>query len=183
MTKRTTRIGLAGSVRVTRVCALLAAWAVLCAGCVQSPAPTGMPGTAASALQGGTSMVLYALDPGQGGQAGGVPDSDGEADAAERLRGWRVVGSAQVDDPAVRGTLIDALTEGAAHHDGMVAACFDPRHAISVMHGGAQYDFVICFECFFVHWYMDDVQQTGFAVARSPETTFNRALDDAGAGP
>ena len=62
----------------------------------------------------------------------------------------------------------------------MVAGCFDPRHAIRVEADGGMHDFVICFECLQVYWYVDGERKDSSLASDSPEPLFDRVLREAG---
>ena len=120
-------------------------------------------------LQDATSIELYSLDP---------MDRTG-FDSNTGFHGWKVLGTTLVDDPATLAGLTDALSSGIAENDGMVAACFDPRHGIRATVDGRQYDYVICFHCYSARWYTDGDQNQGFLTTGSPQPEFDRVLSDA----
>lgn len=39
------------------------------------------------------------------------------------------------------------ISDGQGHEEVVVAACFEPRHAISVQSGGHTFDYIICYTC------------------------------------
>ncbi|MEM1228019.1 MAG: hypothetical protein AAGJ40_20200 [Planctomycetota bacterium] len=84
-----------------------------------------------------------------------------------------------MSDAITRAKLLDALSSGIAENDGMVLACFDPRHGIRVIANGHEHDYVICFHCFTARWYIDGVQNHGFVTTGSPQSEFDGVLRDA----
>ncbi len=120
-------------------------------------------------LRNATSFELYSLDP---MERTGFDENAG-------FHGWEILGSTQVDDVATLAILTDALSSGIDENDGMVAACFDPRHGIRLTVDGRRYDYVICFHCYSARWYTDGDQNRGFLTTGSPQPEFDRVLSDA----
>ena len=104
------------------------------------------------------------------------PTAPVDADAGDRFHDWAVLGRGTVDSPVVRRTLIDALEAGVAGNGGGVAACFEPRHAISVLHRNRRHDFVICFACLSAKRFVDGAERPGFLTTASPQPAFDDAL-------
>lgn len=129
-----------------------------------------IPIEASDALRDGHSFELLSLDPTQ---------RNGNSDA-ESFHNWVVLGVAPISDASIRAELLDALDAGVAENDGIVAACFDPRHGIRVVHNGKLYEFVICFECYAARWYTDGDQNKGFLTTGRPQQIFDRVLIDVG---
>ncbi|KAA5538521.1 hypothetical protein FYK55_27555 [Roseiconus nitratireducens] len=80
----------------------------------------------------------------------------------------------------MRTDLLNAFGAGVAANDGTVAACFNPRHGIRVIHEGNLYEFVICFECYSAKWFKNGVRNHGFLTTGLPQPKFDRALRGAG---
>ncbi len=134
-----------------------------------------LPSDATTALRNGTSFELLSLDPGHERDVL-VGEWEGEV-----FHNQAVIGSTVIDDAAVRTELLDALDEGIAANDpNVAAACFWPRHGIRVMYEGEQHEFVICFKCLRVHYYIDDDVYSSFGVAKIPKPVFDKVLQDAG---
>src|SRR5262245_57933232 len=112
---------------------------LLLAGCGQK-----IPEPALSALEKGDKFELYSLDP---------RPTEGEPPNA--FYEWENLGSTKVTKADVRKKLVAALKKAAADNDGIAAGCFNPRHAIRVVHEGKTIDLVICFECLSVTVYVD----------------------------
>ncbi len=135
----------------------------------------GLPPDATIALQEATSFELLSLDPGQSQN----PDRRDSQTEADRLHGWIVLGTTAIQDSNTRATLVSRFAAGVAEHNGMVASCFNPRHAIKLIHDGKTHVFVICFECAQVEWYIDGQETNGFLIAVSPQPMFDEVLQKA----
>jgi hypothetical protein len=90
------------------------------------------------------------------------------------FHGFKVLGQIYIKDAAIRQKLVLALERGVRENDGVIAACFNPRHGIHVVHQGKTADFVICFECRQVHAYGDDGGE--FLISDSPQPVFDGVL-------
>lgn len=137
----------------------------LLTGCGSNDVPAG----AMAALQGAEEYELLSLDPSRVRE---LP--------ADHFHGWRVLGRTTVKDQATRKKLNDALRAGAKENSNMVAACFNPRHGIHVVHKGKVYDVVICFECLQAKVFEADQSGGSFLVSSSPQAVFDGALQAAG---
>lgn len=98
-----------------------------------------IPDDAAAIFASADTWTLRSLDP--------APHDDVEGAYSERLHGYGVLGSATILDRLVMDDLAKSLNEGIRGNNDMVAACFDPRHAISAEVDGERVDLVICFSC------------------------------------
>ena len=65
------------------------------------------------------------------------------------------LGRATLTDPAKIRAVVEAVYGGINDSDGMVAACFNPRHGIHAEVDGKPVDFVICFECLSMHIHVE----------------------------
>ena len=112
-------------------------------------------------------VFLYAMDP-------RLPRGRARK-GTEMFHGYRVLGRAEIKDAAEKQALLDALGEGITSSNGIIAYCFEPRHALRVETGDARVDLNICFECLqiFPHGFNGD---RGIPVTRGPETVFDAAL-------
>ena len=128
-----------------------------------------LPAAADQALSNSSSFEVLSLN----------PDPHAEKTDGKEMHGWNVLGDTAIKDSGTRTKLIAALKAGVAENDGAVAACFNPRHGIKVTDGGKTHDFVICFECYQVQWYIDGNKADGFLITDSPQPTFDQALMDA----
>jgi len=137
--------------------------AMLLSGCGQR-----IPASVLPALEKADKFELYSLDP--------TPTTE---IPAVNFHDWAILGSTEVDKADVRKRLVAALKKAAAENEGIAAGCFNPRHGIRVIHGGKTYDLVICFECYSVIVYIDDVRKESFLITDSALDTFNKVLTDA----
>lgn len=131
-----------------------------------------VPKAYVAALRSGTDFVLLSTEP-RIHRRDPVP-------ADEAFHGWEVLGRAVVTDDGLRRRLAKAFESGVRWHDGTVAACFDPRHGISVEHEGRRYDFVICFSCMQVRVYVDGERASGLSTSRRPLEAFDEAFTELG---
>ncbi|MDF1799976.1 MAG: hypothetical protein P1V81_12430 [Planctomycetota bacterium] len=116
-------------------------------------------------LFGATSLELVALDP-------DWPTKESRLDPAT-LHGYGVRGRATISDRSLRLELLTALGDGARENNGMVAACFNPRHAIVAELEGRTCELIICFECLtFQVWDGSERVET-VDVSETPATRFN----------
>jgi len=141
---------------------------VACIGCSADKVPEA----AKNALRHGQSFELFSLSPVR------MEDKPSAEDASKRLHNWLILGKTELGEEA-QSDIANALFRGVKGNDGMVAGCFNPRHGIRVTHDNKVFDFVICFECMQVDWFIDDEEQDGFLTTDSPQATFNRILKEA----
>ena len=97
----------------------------------------------------------------------------------DAFHGWKMLGKTTVNKAEDRKALVEAFVKGVAENKGMAARCFNPRHGIRAKHDGKTADFVICFECYQVHAYLDDGKAKYFLISRSPTELFNKTLMNA----
>ncbi len=131
------------------------------------PLGVTMPSEAMNALQAGTEFSLLSLDPSDLF----TPNPDG-------FHNFDVLGSTFPSQPD-REQLVKSFAAGVTAHDGMVAACFDPRHGIRVQYEGKCYDFVICFECAKIYWYTDSEKNETILTSGTPKQVFDKVLTKA----
>jgi hypothetical protein len=125
-----------------------------------------IPQQARTALEQATEFELFSLDP-------DVPDPDHPKEE-DRHKSF---GSILVKDAPTRAKILAALDAGASSDKASPAMCFEPRHAIRVLHAGKSYLIVICFECNWAKIYIDDQpEEKGFGTTNSPETAFDEVL-------
>ena len=65
----------------------------------------------------------------------------------EVFHGFGILGRAVAEDTADKRTLILALAKAITENNGVVAACFNPRHGFRFIGKGKEIELVICFEC------------------------------------
>ena len=117
-------------------------------------------------------LELVAVDP-------AWPTDESRADPTT-LHGYGVRGRATVTDRDTRLELLEALGAAARENDGMVAACFNPRHAIIAHHGGKTAELIICFECLtFQVW--DGIERVETVdLSETPRSLFDRIFGEHG---
>jgi hypothetical protein len=130
--------------------------------------PAKIPAEALAALEQAEEFELLSLDP--------TPGADAPKNA---FRGWGILGRVKITDDDTRKRLIEGLKKGVAENDGMVAACFNPRHGICVSKDGKQADFVICFECLQVEVHVND-HPYQLLTTHSPQPVFDEVLRQTG---
>lgn len=96
--------------------------------------------------------------------------------------GSGVLGSTQITDKAVVARFVDALRVGIRDHDGSIAKCFWPRHAIRATMAGRTREWVICFQCLQIQIHVDGNKNPKLMalVSRTPEPIFDEVLKKAG---
>jgi hypothetical protein len=96
------------------------------------------------------------------------------------LHGYTVRGRSTISDRDLRLELLEALGAGARENNGMVAACFNPRHALIAEYEGKLCEIIICFECLtFQVWDGSERIET-VDLSETPRTTFDHIFIDAG---
>jgi hypothetical protein len=125
-------------------------------------------GDAWDALESSSSFEIVSLE----------PSSIGEKHA-DMLYYWRVIGRGNVTSKSVKEKLVAALRDS-IEDEPVGASCFDPRHAIRVSNGGHDYDFLICFSCGYLYWYLDGTKQETVLIGDAGATTFNKEFKAAG---
>lgn len=124
-----------------------------------------IPATVAAILEQADHFELLSLDPHPQWKA-----------AKGDFYGYRVLGTAVIEDAENRKKLVFAFKRVVAENQGYIAACFNPRHGICVTRNEKQADFVICFECAQVQVF-GEVHGT-FLISSSARTLFDGVLRD-----
>ena len=88
-----------------------------------------------------------------------------------------MLGKLQINDPGVRRKLVSVLQDSVINHDGIVAECFLPRHAIVAKEKSRDFEIVICFEC---RSYTMNEGHGGGLISRRGQAHFNELLQEAG---
>jgi hypothetical protein len=73
----------------------------------------------------------------------------------QHFRGYKILGKTEINDPAARGHVVKAISDGINESDGTVASCFWPRHGVHTVKDGKAVDYVICYECLQVYVFPD----------------------------
>jgi hypothetical protein len=130
--------------------------------------PKKIPEKAQTILDKAESLEVWSLEP------------DREKDAGkESFHGWKVLGKTTVKADGKK-PLLDALTKGLAEKaEG--ARCFIPRHGVRAVVDDVTVDLVICFECEWVHAYIDKAPKPDVIVTigKTPKPAFDKVLKDA----
>lgn len=122
----------------------------------QQIAENALPADVVTALATTSDAELISLEPTVSNDAAG-----------ERLNNRLVLGSTRLRGDEAR--LAAAEFGGSVRKwNGMVAACFDPRHALRFRDQAHTYLLVICFDCGSMEVYSDGVQLKGTGVTGSP---------------
>jgi hypothetical protein len=122
-------------------------------------------------LRPNSRVILYSLDP--------IVYEDPAPSGIEMFQGYRVLGRAEISDAGERDGLLKALAESARKNRGVVALCFNPRHALHIEGGSAPIDLTICFECLQVHPSGLNGDK-GFIISEAPEPAFDASLNKHG---
>ncbi|MFG0287231.1 MAG: hypothetical protein ACF8CQ_03600 [Rhodopirellula sp. JB044] len=137
-------------------------------GSAMTPLGVPLPDDALHALRDGSEFKLLSIDPSFGGAK---PD-------LEEFHGFGVLGQTAVGD-SDRTRLVAAMKLGAEESVGAIAACFNPRHGLSLIHDGKRYDFLICFECLQIRWFVEDRRREVILTSESPKAVFDATLTNA----
>ena len=148
--------------------------ATLLLGACSSPITTGArPDGVLAELADPDAVELLALHP--------YPHALGDDDAdLPRFHGYGVLGRAPLADDEQENRVLALVERGIETSDGMVAACFDPRHGLRVTAGGATWDFVICYACLSMNVFRDDVQLEGHLTSDAVEPQMTALFESAG---
>lgn len=126
-------------------------------------------------LQNADKLELISLQP-DGGARKPMPD------IPPQYEGSKVLGSMEIKDKATITRMVEALRTGIRDHDGDIAACFWPRHAIRAVKGRLTMEWVICFQCRQIHIHADGDLKVRLRtlVSGTPEPIFDEVLKNAG---
>jgi hypothetical protein len=91
-----------------------------------------------------------------------------------RMHGYLVLGSTKLS-PRDAQAAASAIRSSVASWDGVVAACFDPRHALRTRSSGHTYEVLICYACASLEVFEDGRPIASTGVSGSPEA-LNRIL-------
>lgn len=116
------------------------------------------------ALKKGEKVELLSLDPGSWYEG---PDN---------FHGFHMIGKTAVNDAAMRRELRESLFASTEGNKRLTALCFGPRHGLSIKWKSHSYDFVICFHCSQIRFYVDGHRQGGTGTVATPEPLFDRIL-------
>ena len=103
-----------------------------------------IPEDLSSFIEGATDLEALTLDPAVQEGLGNLPEGE------ESFHGYRILGRTTLPKGHLRERILVQLRAGIAADPGMVAGCFNPRHALRAVQGDDWCDVLICFECFSV---------------------------------
>lgn len=118
-----------------------------------------------------TKQTVDPIDPKMALRPGDIP--------TDTLHGWQVLGKTKITDSAARRSVHEALQRGIKNHDGSVAACFDPHHALRFKKEGKTVEWIICFMCNQIYVYEDGKQKETILISASPRPVLNEVLSRA----
>ena len=152
------------------LCLLIALPVAACSG---SPTESGaQPDGVLKAFADAQQVTLVALHP--------YPhELEGDA-SLERLNGYGVLGRSELRDAATANQVLALVEQGIEASQGMVAACFNPRHGLTVTTSDAVWDIVICYECLSMQLYRDGERDGGHLTAESVEPQVTAIFEAAG---
>ena len=101
--------------------------------------------------------VLYSLEP-----------EDRTSTKDKTLHNYKILGQTEIN--LSQTTQVAGIFQKSAEDwNGMMAMCFNPRHALRITSKGHVYDFLICFECQGLEFYKDDKSIGETGVTGSPD--------------
>lgn len=116
-----------------------------------------LPAEVQQALHSGGHAVLYSLEPWED------PDKK-----TAKFHGYEILGRSELT-PAQESTAVAAFDSAITGFDGAIAACFDPRHAISIRTNHHTYDFLLCYSCQQLEVYRDGKSVASVGATGSPK--------------
>jgi len=121
------------------------------------PAQNVLPDEALQVLRAPSSATFYSLEPWE------RPKPEDKT-----LHGYKILGQTPLE-PKQEQVVATAFQKAVGDWDGMIAACFDPRHALRISSGGHTYDFLLCYNCHQLYVYKDDKVLASVGAAGSPK--------------
>lgn len=105
----------------------------------------------------GPSVTLYAVQPALFGYNAGediglIPDP-GHDLSKGYFHSYKIIGQVDLTGTDRGEELTAYLEEEASLPQGLIAGCFEPRHALRVVRDGQASDYLICFACKQFDWY------------------------------
>ena len=122
-----------------------------------TPTPNAIPDEALKVLRSHNSATFYSLEPWE------RPKPEDKT-----LHGYKILGKTTLD-PKNEQVVEGAFEKAVSNWDGMIANCFDPRHALSLSSSGHIYDFLLCYNCHQLYIYKDDKVIASMGAAGSPK--------------
>jgi len=119
-------------------------------------------------LDSKSQMFLYSLDPEQRQWTVVTP--------GQYFHSFMILGKVKITAKREKAVLLKSFAQGIREHASPFSTdCFMPRHGLQVIIGSSTNDFLICFECGFVHAF--GFKYSDFPVTDSPSGTFNESVD------
>ena len=106
-----------------------------------------LPPAVTNILEKSERFILLSLDPNIVVEERGAKPAKGPFQK-ELFHQYRVRRKVEMRTQQERDELLRAFYKGIAASDGLVAACFNPRHGVRAVLGDESVDLVNCFECF-----------------------------------
>ena len=119
-------------------------------------APNVLPPDLQQVLDSAHSAVIYSLDP------------NGDPQKGRSLHNVSILGHAKLDAVETHQAA-QAFNQAVKGWDNMMAACFNPRHALRINSNGHIYDYLLCYECHQIEVFVDDSLKVDIGAAGSPE--------------
>ncbi len=127
------------------------------------PPAARIPEDAYRALTLSNASTLYSLEPNTVGE----------------FHNYSVLGKIQLNEAGTRKAAREFENVVPTRHSGVRKFCFDPRHALRVVHDNHAYDFLLCYECDSLVIYKD-ATAIGRLPAYGSPSVLNGMLDAAG---
>ena len=105
---------------------------------------------------------------------------EGGEDGLELFHEYGVLGRAELEDGVGGNELLALIEQGIEESNGMVAACFNPRHGLRVAADGSTWELLICYECLSMQVYRDGERVEGHRTAESVEPQVSATYRAAG---
>lgn len=113
---------------------------------------SAFPDALRDVLEQAERATLYSLNPDR--------LQDGElSPEKERFHNYGVLSQREVTDEAVQRKLVEAVYRGLKGEDASPADSFSPRHGLRFELGSQSIDLLICFQCTWVHVFVDDSEK------------------------
>lgn len=132
-------------------------------------ADNDLPKEVREAFDKASEFELYSLDPAR-------PIKKNDKDVL--FHDWKVLGKTTLKGEDAR-KVRSAIDKGRKDSDGLVAACFNPRHGVRFVRDKKTYDIVICYECLSATIYEGEKRLGQFLTTQSPAPILNRTLENA----
>ena len=133
-----------------------------------------VPALVREALENADAVELLSLFPYPRGVDEELWTERGYSDG-ELIDDYAVIGKTTLS-PNDRRRIVQALYDGIDDSDGMVAACFNPRHGLTMTHQGKRVDVVICYQCLSMQMHLDGEHAANVLTTEAPKRVFNAVL-------